>query len=89
MTAETRLKESEIAIAQLERNVKLKSMEAGWIGKVFGTAENSANNILGIILVILTLLIVGLVMINRLELIPQLASILSLGIGYLVGKYNR
>jgi hypothetical protein len=68
------------------------SLEAGWLGKVFGSATNAPTNIAGFFVGVLTLTIIvlGFVFvpsnISAMEFLNYLAPLITLVLGYLFGK---
>jgi hypothetical protein len=66
------------------------SLEAGWLGKIFGSAMNAPTNIAGLILCLFfASIIVVLFLETRMEAIEYLKLVLpviTLVLGYLFGK---
>jgi len=68
------------------------TLEAGWLGKIFGSATNAPTNIAGFFVGILTLtiIIVGFVFvpssISAMDFLSFLAPLITLALGYLFGK---
>ena len=68
------------------------SLEAGWLGKIFGSAANAPTNIAGFFVGILTLtiIVIGFVFvpssISAMDYLKFLAPLVTLALGYLFGK---
>ena len=68
------------------------TLEAGWLGKVFGSATNAPTNIAGLFVGILTLTIIltGIIFvpshISAIDFLNYLAPLITLALGYLFGK---
>jgi hypothetical protein len=68
------------------------TLEAGWLGKIFGSATNAPTNIAGFFVGILTLtiIVVGFVFvpssISAMDFLNFLAPLITLALGYLFGK---
>jgi hypothetical protein len=68
------------------------SLEAGWLGKIFGSATNAPTNIAGFFVGVLTLTIIvlGFVFvpssISARDFLNYLAPLITLVLGYLFGK---
>ncbi len=69
---------------------KRMDLDAGYLGRLFGSAKNSPQNIAGVVVVILVLAGVGALFLKQdaiaTELWRIIAPILSVTLGYLFGK---
>lgn len=68
------------------------SLDAGWLGKLFGAAQNAPSNIAGLALLIL--LVAGIIvpLINGViyaEFWKIIAPIITMILGYLFGKFQK
>jgi hypothetical protein len=68
------------------------TLEAGWLGKIFGSSTNAPTNIAGFVVGILTItiIVVGLLFvpskISVLEYLDKVLPLVTLALGYLFGK---
>ena len=68
------------------------SLDAGWLGKIFGSSTNAPTNIAGFFVGLLTLTIIflGFVFvpssISAMDFLNYLAPLITLVLGYLFGK---
>lgn len=68
------------------------TLEAGWLGKIFGTSTNAPTNIAGFVVCILTITIIGTGLLLVPSTIPAMdfmnvvVPIITLVLGYLFGK---
>ncbi|WP_062513925.1 hypothetical protein [Halobacillus sp. KGW1] len=70
-----------------------KKLEAGIFGKLFGTGNNAASNIAGLIVLGLLAIILWLIGFKTTEesepILKTLTPILTLTLGYLFGKHTQ
>ena len=70
-------------------DIKLERLNAGWLGIIFGTADNSSNNIAGICIII-CLIFGGIMSIinstNPYEIWTYLSPIITGALGYIFGR---
>ena len=60
-------------------------IEAGWLGKAFGTGPNIAMNVMGFILILLSVIILLAYFLNRGEYLDKLIGLFTLVLVYLAG----
>lgn len=66
---------------------KMKEMEVGWLGRLFGSGDEKIGNIVGFIVVISSvLLFVELFRDGDAEIKTSLIGMITLGLGYLFGS---
>lgn len=72
-------------------NPKLESqkIEAGWLGKFFGTGNNALNSVLALIALGLTITLIVLLCNGETDSLNLVIPILTLLIGYLAGNVKK
>ena len=67
------------------------SLDAGWLGKIFGSAASAPTNIAGFVVCLLVVIIcvVGFLKMPTAEFVERVIPIITLALGYLFGKNTR
>ncbi len=67
------------------------SLEAGWLGKIFGSATYAPTNIAGFVvcLFVVIICVVGFLKMPTAEFVERVIPIITLALGYLFGKNTR
>ncbi len=81
------LVETEVFALELEK----ERIKGGYLGRFFGTGENAPRNIIGLIILVLVASGVGMFLFNSGNAVAYwelMAPIVTLGIGYLVGRQH-
>lgn len=95
MQAKTNAHENEMQASQFAHEKELKDADLGYIGRIFGSADNLSKNITATFLILLLICVVVLTVILWsksddsnviVEILKTLIPLLSLSLGYLFGK---
>ena len=67
------------------------SLDAGWLGTIFGSSTYAPTNIAGFVVCILVVIvcIVGFLKMPTTEFVERVIPIITLGLGYLFGKKSE
>ncbi len=67
------------------------SLDAGWLGTIFGSSTYAPTNIAGFVVCLLVVIvcIVGFLKMPTAEFVERVIPIITLGLGYLFGKKSE
>ena len=78
---------------EFKHRLEEKRLDAGWLGKLFGSTQSAPSNIAGIVLI--SLIAIGIYSvvdppeeISTLEIWKVLAPIMTMTLGYIFGRHD-
>jgi hypothetical protein len=80
-------------VIEFETQRTTRSLEMGWIGRVFGSVQDKPGNIAGFAIIASFFVLVGIIIVSARDpafktdaVLPVFTGIITLALGYLFGK---